>query len=112
MTKEVDEALMVVLDELAGFVSRDDVEWADEIRHKINLLRIALGIDHWAEARKGIGFHAISAEAMADGSGYVVVRRPGTWARSEEANEAVTLDFDADDNLISVEIIASPKETT
>lgn len=40
--------------------------------------------------------------------GIYVTRRAGVVDRSQEVHEAVTLDFDSDDNLVGIEIAASP----
>lgn len=40
--------------------------------------------------------------------GIYVTRRAGAVAKSTEAHEAVTLDFDEEGNLVGVEVLASP----
>lgn len=63
-----------------------------------------------AGGRKGncVAFHELKVTTSDDGSGIVITRREGEWARSVEADEAVILDYDAEGNLLQIEILASP----
>lgn len=69
-----------------------------------------------------LSYEGMTLEIAGDGSGIYVNRWPwivGVWpevkdvgavARSVQADEAVTLDYDSEGNLIGVEILARPKK--
>jgi YD repeat-containing protein len=51
----------------------------------------------------------LTIELMGDGSGVYLARvKEGTITRSVQADEAVTLDYDAQGNLLGVEVLARP----
>lgn len=56
---------------------------------------------------KPLQWHALKAIVHYEGA--YVERRPGMVARTTEAHEAVMLDFDAEGNLLGVEVLGSPK---
>lgn len=49
----------------------------------------------------------VDPEAVASAGIYVPIKEGGVWARSQEADELVTLDYDVEGNLIGIEIIGS-----
>ncbi len=58
------------------------------------------------------GYEKLEVEHASDGSGiYVTRRETGMIARSVQADEAVTLDYDLEDRLIGIEILARPRSS-